>query len=160
VTVWRLLACDPGANPGFAEFEDGELVGCGWKPADFIADGAIYDEFVIEAQHAATHIYRNGRRVAVSRRSQQTLSFTAGRLFERFDAVRKFQISANDWRRVLWPGSRSLPKKTVLARLRPEWGDRVAGFPAKHQPDVLEAIGIGLAWLKLSDAAKARFERE
>lgn len=156
--MFDLLAIDPGANPGFAWFRDGELVGASaeWTR---LPPGA-YDALVIEDQHAATHIYRNGKRVKVARKSQQTLSFTAGRLFERFDAAAKYRIPANAWRRVLWPGAVSIPKRTVLARLVPDWADAVAHVPAKNRPDVLEAIGIGLAWLKLSVDGREAYRAE
>lgn len=150
-----VLACDPGANPGFALFDDqGALVGCDWRPEEY--DAVEYDVFIIEDQHAATHLYRDGRRVRVSRKSQQTLSFTAGRLFERFRATYKYRVPANDWRRVLWPGAVRLPKKTVLARLKPAYGDAVEGM-GKHAADVLEAIGIGKAWLAMTDAQRKRY---
>ncbi len=147
----RVLAVDPGAKPGLA-WADGathlpELV-----PA------AGWDEVVHEAQHSAAHLYRNGRRVRIARRSQSTLSFTAGRLFERFDAERKYRILPDDWRALLWPGSRRLPKPVVLARLEVLYGDRVPPkCPKGNRADVLEAIGIYEAWATLSQAQKERW---
>lgn len=149
----RILACDPGARPGYCLVENGIIVWAGWEnpPAHGL------DEFLCEDQYAATHIYRNGRRVRVSRKSQQSLSFTAGRLFERYPAERKYRIAPDAWRRILWPGAVRLTKVVVLARLRPEYGHLVEAFPKKHQPDVLEAVGIAVAWSRLSQEQKETY---
>ncbi len=122
---------------------------------DFLA--FILDELVIEDQFAAAHIYRDGRRVRVSRKSQMTLARTAGMLFERYAATRKYRIGPNEWRQVLWPGANRLTKAVVLARLTPEYGHLVADLPKKNQPDVLESIGIAMAWAKLTDKQKAPY---
>ncbi len=155
----RVLCIDPGAKPGFCVTDEGAIVSLSWVTPELDPDEPL-DELVVEAQFAATHVYRNGKRVRISRRSQQSLSFTAGRLFERFPAERKYQIQPDAWRRVLWPGAVRLTKKVVLARLTPEYGHLVAGFPKTHQPDVLEAIGISQAWARLSQAQKEPFRVE
>lgn len=147
---------DPGANPGFCLTRDGVIAYADWELDD---PGVPLDELVIEAQFAGP-IYRNGKRVRVSRKSQQTLSFAAGRLFERFPAKRKYRISPDAWRRVLWPGSVRLTKVVVLARLRPEYGHLVEGFPKGHQGDVLEAVGIAMAWARLTPAQKESYRAE
>ena len=150
----RVLAIDLGAKPGFCFTIDGVLAGVGWDAPVTATD---LDELVVEAQFAAAHIFRDGKRVRVSRGSQQTLSFTAGRLFERFPATRKYRIQPDAWRGILWPGSRRLPKKTVLARLTPEYGHLVEGFPKTRRGDVLEAIGIAVAWSRLTPAQKEKY---
>lgn len=153
----RVLACDPGAKPGFCSWDDEGIQGVHYDPEVFMPDDVHprwYDEAVFEAQHAATHIYRNGRRVPVSRRSQQGLSFTAGRLFERFRAERKYRIPVADWRRILWPGASRLTKPVVLARLGAEYSTLVTHIPKAHQGDCLEAIGIAVAWSRLTPEQK------
>jgi len=153
----RVLAIDPGAKPGFCLTVDGVVeVATHWSEQ---AEGLLPDELVIEGQFPGP-IYRNGKRVRVSRKSQQTLSFTAGRLFERFPAERKYSISPDQWRRVLWPGAVRLTKAVVLARLRPAYGHYVADIPKTHQADVLESIGIAVAWGKLTAAQKEPFRVE
>jgi hypothetical protein len=152
----RVLAIDPGAKPGFCYTEDSMIVARGWEPDGFA--GFALDELVIEGQFAGP-IYRNGRKVRVSRKSQQTLSFTAGRLFERFHATRKYSISPDQWRRVLWPGAVRLTKPVVLARLA-VYGDLVADIPKTHRGDVLEAIGIAMAWYRLTVAQKEQYRVE
>lgn len=163
----RVLAIDPGANPGFcatvavhgahvlSRFHTHDSA----EAQEWGAATGPWDELVVEDQHAATALYRNGRRVRVSRKSQISLGFVAGRLFERFPATRKYRISADAWRAVLWPGSRRLPKKVVLARLlaRPDAPD-LSHVPAKNRPDVVEAWGIALAWAELTPAQKRKFE--
>ena len=155
----RVLAIDPGANPGFCVTDGGQIELTSWQ-----ADGFEFltpiDELVVEDQFAAAHVYRNGRRVRVSRKSQMTLAHTAGRLLERYSAERKYRIGPDAWRRVLWPGAVRLTKKVVLARLTPEYGHLVADFPKKHRPDVLEAVGIAMAWARLSAAQKEAFRVE
>lgn len=150
-----LLACDPGAKPGFCYVEDGLLLRVSFVPDEF--DDMHFDEAVFEAQHSASHLYRNGKRVAIRRKSQSTLSFTAGRLFERFTAERKYRILPDAWRRILWPGSSRLTKPVVLARLRAEYSTLVEHLPKGHQPDVLEAIGIAAAWSLLTEGQKAQY---
>jgi hypothetical protein len=169
----RVLAIDPGAKPGFCTSEDERLWGVGYDP-DLIV--GHFDELVIEDQHPATHVTRNGRRQRIARASQQGLSFTAGRLFERFDADRKYRIPVADWRRLKWPPGAALvkvcqhplPKWTkairenrtkyaVLSRLWLEYGDWVVDFPSTHQPDVLEAIGINQAWALLPASDKQKY---
>jgi hypothetical protein len=177
----RVLAIDPGAKPGFAVFQDGRLSVVTYDPDDIDAlyemDPAelnSFDEVVLEDQHPATHVTRNGRRSRISRGSQQSLSFSAGRLFERFDADRKYRIPVADWRRAKWPPGAALvkvctlpiptwtkairenrTKYAVLSRLWLEYGDWVATLPSSRQPDVLEAIGIGAGWANLDDTRKA-----
>lgn len=157
----RVLFIDPGANPGFCLDQGGSDIGL-WGYIEPTPEWvAPLDELVIEDQHPATHIYRNGRKVRVSRKSQQTLSFTAGRLYERYRAERKYRILANDWRAVLWPGARRLPKKVVLARLEamlpPALKTYLDTLPKKNQPDVLEAWGMSQAWARLSQKQKEAY---
>lgn len=153
-----VLACDPGKNAGLCLTLNGVVQ---WVTADAHVETPPLDELVVEAQFAAAHIYRNGRRVRVSRATQMTLSHTAGRLLERFAATRKYQILPDAWRAVLWPGSRRLPKKTVLARLTPDYGHLVAKLPTKKaREDVLEAIGIAVAWGKLTQEQKETYRVE
>jgi hypothetical protein len=153
----NVLACDPGAKPGFCAHTGSSqlLWTVDYKPEEF--DGVRFDEAVFEAQHSASHLYRNGKRVAISRKSQATLGFTAGRLFERFTATRKYRILPDDWRRILWPGSSRLTKPVVLARLRAGYNTLVDHLPKTHQPDCLEAIGIAVAWSKLSQEQKEAY---
>lgn len=151
------MAVDPGARPGLAVYRDGVLIQAGWRPEEF--DDAHYDELVVENQFAAAHIFRNGKKVRVSRASQQTLSWTAGRLFERFSADAKFRVPVDAWRRALWgPTAGRLPKPVVLARgkplIPPAWWVDV---PSAHQADVVEACLIGLAWVsKITPAIRKK----
>lgn len=151
----RVLACDPGAKPGFCSWDDDGIRGVHYDPAVFDSLGP--DEAVYEAQHSASHLYRNGKKVRISRKSQSTLGFTAGRLFERFRANRKYRILPDDWRRILWPGSTRLTKAVVLARLRAEYQALVEHLPVKNQPDCLEAVGIAVAWSRLSQEQKEKY---
>ena len=158
----RILAVDPGAKPGFCYMKEGTIQEVGYRPEDFDCRPYPYDydEAVFEAQHSAGHLYRNGKKVRISRKSQSTLGFTAGRLFERFDAQRKYRILPDDWRRILWPGASRLTKTVVLARLRVEYNTLVEHLPKTHQPDCLEAIGIAVAWSKLSQEQKEKYRVE
>ena len=159
----RVLACDPGAKPGFCVVT---LSGPGCVAFNDVTwcldpeECEALDEAVFEAQHSASHLYRNGKRVAISRKSQSTLGFTAGRLFERFRAARKYRILPDDWRRILWPGASRLTKTVVLARLRAEYNTLVEHLPKGHQSDCLEAIGIAVAWSKLSQEQKEKYRVE
>ncbi len=153
----RVLCIDPGAKPGFCLTQNGGIQCLGWEDDGEYDD---VDELVIEDQFAAAYIYRDGKRVKVSRKSQMTLAHTAGRLLERYSAERKYRIAPDAWRRILWPGAVRLTKKVVLARLTPEYGHSVAGFPKTHQGDVLEAIGISQAWAKLTAKQKEAFRVE
>lgn len=151
----NVLACDPGAKPGFCRTFDAKILAVGYTYDDEF--DWVYDEAVFEAQHSAAHLYRNGKKVRISRKSQSTLSFTAGRLFERIRADRKYRILPDDWRRILWPGASRLTKPVVLARLRAEYNTLVGHLPKTHQPDCLEAIGIAVAWSKLTQEQKERY---
>lgn len=154
--IWGPLTVttiDPGASAGYCTSADGAFTAIGLAPDSAPA----VDELVVEDQYAATHIYRNGRRVRVSRKSQQTLSFRAGQLFERYSAERKYRIGPDAWRRILWPGAVRLTKKVVLARLMPKYGHLVADVPAKSRPDVLEAIGMNVAWCRLTPEQKEAY---
>lgn len=150
----RVLAIDPGANPGFCITEGGVIMSRSYDPD--VYDGETFDEVVIEGQFSGP-IYRDGKRVRVSRKSQQSLSFTAGRLFQRFPAARKYSIKPDEWRRLCWPGAYRLTKTVVLARLRPAYGHWVVSYPKKHQADVLEAIGIAMAWAGLTQEQKEKY---
>jgi hypothetical protein len=152
--VVRILAIDPGAKAGYCVVEDGVVVLATHLPD--LVPVAGYDEAWFEAQHSAASMYRNGRKVRIARKSQSTLSFTAGRLFERFSAGRKARIMPDDWRAILWPGARRLPKPVVLARLEVEYGHLVT-TPKTYRADVLEAVGIAMAACKLSPAQKVKF---
>lgn len=157
----NVLAIDPGAKPGLAWYCDGAFMRAGWKPEEFDDSVIGWDEVVHEAQHSGSKLYRNGKAVRISRKSQSTLGFTAGRLFERFHAERRYRILPDDWRAVLWPGARRLPKAVVIARLEVEFGELVeATTPKGHRNDVLEAIGLGAAWGALSVSQKERFQVE
>ncbi len=150
----RQLFVDPGAKGGFALFIDGVLENWGHAPEDFDApDGEPYDALVLEDQHAAASIYRNGRKVRVSRKSQGGLFFIAGRLFERFPAAMKFRVPILVWRGALWPGVARVPKKVVLARLEKLVDPHVW---AGQTDDTREAIGIGMAWQKMTAAARKK----
>lgn len=145
-----VLAIDPGASPGFA-WDAYDYVGVGTSPDSVPL--ALLDEVVIEDQFLARHIYRNGRRVRVSPRSQITLIRTAERLLLQFPVARRYRISPTAWRGILWPGSNRLPKKTVLARLR-------AAEPALLRDatdDAVEARGILRAWLTLTPVQKRKY---
>jgi hypothetical protein len=151
-----LLSIDPGAKPGFAVFVDGALAQL-TDDADTIGL-AHFDQLVVEDQYAATHIYRNGRRVRVSRKSQQGLSFTAGRLFERFSAARKYRIPVSEWRGVLWPRASRLTKPVVLARLRLAMPEGV--LTPDTTDDMIEAWGIGKAFLAMGEDARKKLLRK
>lgn len=154
--TYSILAIDPGAKPGFAVFVDGALWTLSANPED--VSGLTYDAMVIEDQYAAAYIYRGGRRVRVSRKSQQGLSFTAGRLFERFTADRKYRVPVSEWRGVLWPRATRLTKPVVLARLR-------LGMPAGvltplTTEDMIEAWGIGKAFMGMDADTRKKFLRK
>ena len=148
----RILAIDPGASAGFA-YQVGERYGVS-ADADLVPAAAEpWAEVVIEDQHLARFIYRNGRRTRVSPKSQITLIRTAERLLLRFPAERQYRIQPDAWRAILWPGARRLPKKTVVARLR-------ADEPlllADASDDVVEARGILRAWLTLTPAQRKKY---
>ncbi len=154
----RVLCIDPGRKAGYCYTSNGGFITAGTS-FDVDTDEWI-DELVIEDQFAAAHIYRDGKKVHVSRKSQMTLAHTAGRLLERYEAARKYRIAPDAWRRILWPGAVRLTKKVVLARLAPEYGHLVAGFPKTHQGDVLESIGIAMAWAKLTAKQKEGYRVE
>jgi hypothetical protein len=146
----RILAIDPGAAAGFAWVAEGWRDGVTADPNNVPA--GTWDELVIEDQNLRRFIYRNGRRVPVNPKSQITLIRTAERLLLKYPAVRQYRIQPDDWRAVLWPGSRRLPKPTVVARL------------VQHEPwllgapyDVIEARGILRAWLSLTAAQKKKY---
>jgi hypothetical protein len=158
VTPGRYLFVDPGAKAGYCGIYDGHVLAT--HNPDLVPVGH-YDEAVFEAQHSGASLYRNGKKIRIARKSQSTLSFTAGRLFERFKADRKYRILPDDWRAVLWPGARRLPKAVVLARLEIEVGELVGpDVPKKNRGDVLEAVGMAKAWGKLSDDQKEEFRVE
>jgi hypothetical protein len=150
VTDRRILAIDPGAAAGFA-YRVGSRHGVTSDPDLVPADGP-WDELVIEDQHLARFIYRNGRRTRVSPKSQITLIRTAERLLLRFPAVASYRIQPDAWRALLWPGARRLPKKTVLARLRADEPELLADLT----DDAVEARGILRAWLTLTPAQKKK----
>jgi hypothetical protein len=151
----RILAVDPGASAGFCVLDTGLIPP--FVCADTVQPSGPFNEAVFEAQHSGGYLYRNGRRVKIARKSQNTLSFTAGRLFERVVATRKFRIQPDDWRALLWPGSRRLPKRVVLARLEVEFGHLVT-TRGKARADVLEAVGIAHAWLRVPEGKKEKYE--
>lgn len=153
----RILAVDPGAKPGFCYMKEGAIQKVGYRPEDFDGYPYDYDEAVFEDQHLANHIYRNGKKVRVRKSSQLTLVRTAQTLFLQVEAARKYRILPDDWRRILWPGASRLTKTVVLARLRAEHNTLVEHLPKTHQPDCLEAIGIAVAWSKLSQEQKEKY---
>lgn len=146
----RILACDPGAAAGFAWVAEGWRDGVTADP-DAVPAGT-WDEMVIEDQNLRRFIYRNGRRVPVNPKSQITLIRTAERLLLRYPAVRQYRIQPDDWRTVLWPGSRRLPKPIVVARLRKD-----EPWLADATDDVVEARGILRAWLSLTAAQRKKY---
>lgn len=153
-----ILAVDPGAKAGYAVLETAPgrgLLLATHRPELVPVDG--YAEAVFEAQHSAATLFRGGRRVRIRRSSQSTLSFTAGRLFERFTAERKYRILPDDWRALLWPGSRRLPKAVVLARLRVEFGDSLLDDATA---DTWEAVGMAMGWQRLTQKQKEKFRVE
>jgi hypothetical protein len=153
------LFVDPGAKAGYCVVGSDGSVALATHLPDLVPT-AGYAEAVFEAQHSASSMYRNGRRVRIARKSQSTLSFTAGRLFERFQAERKYRIMPDDWRALLWAGARRLPKAVVLARLEVEFGGLVVGIPKTHRADVLEAVGMSQGWSLLTQRQKEKFRVE
>lgn len=148
----RVLAIDPGAKPGLCLMLDGKHAVADHRPTVFA--GQTLDEVVIEDQHLANFIYRDGKRTRVSKKSQLTLVRAAERLLMAFPADNQYRVLPDAWRRVLWPGASRLTKSVVLARLRAEYSTLVDHVPTKNQPDVLEAIGIATAWSTLTQAQK------
>lgn len=151
----RTLAIDPGRNPGLC-YGDGNDIRVTHDP-NVAAHWPCPEEVLIEDQHLANFIYKNGRRTAVSKKSQLTLVRTAERLLMAFPAERQYRILPDVWRRLLWPGSSRLTKPVVLARLRAAYNTLVENIPAKNQPDVLEARGMLEAWSTLSQSQKEKF---
>ena len=147
----RILAIDPGASAGFA-YQVGERFGVS-AYADLVPADGPWAEVVIEDQHLARFIYRNGRRTRVSPKSQITLIRTAERLLLRFPAERQYRIQPDAWRALLWPGARRLPKVTVVARLRRDEPGLLDGV----SDDVVEARGILRAWLTLTPPQKRKY---
>ena len=156
-----VLAIDPGAKPGFCLMDDSEVLHVTYDVED--ANPTVIpglDEVVVEDQHLSNYIYKNGKRTRVSKKSQLTLVRTAERLLMKFPAERSYRILPDDWRRILWPGASRLTKTVVLARLRTEYNTLVEHLPKTHQPDCLEAIGIAVAWSKLSQEQKEKYRVE
>ena len=160
------LSCDPGKKPGFALWQGRELVEVGWgfhwpgaAPNEgLMAKLAVIKQFVVEGQHVETHRRdRYGKKRVISRKSQQTLSFTAGRIFERYRYTDRYEVPVPVWRQALWPRCGRLKKEVVLARFRlqhPELAKRADVAPKTYRNDVTEAIAIGYAWLQLDDQTK------
>lgn len=154
-----ILTIDPGQKPGFAwDFGDGgpgsgvsHLVDFAATQTDWV-DGR-WDEVVVEDQFLTRYIYRNGRRQRVSPRSQISLIRTAERLLLRFPATGQYRIAPTAWRAVLWPGSGRVTKAVVLARLRRDEPELLAGATE----DAVEARGILRAWLTLTPAQKKKY---
>lgn len=146
------LAIDPGEKPGFA-WLDGETGRYGIASEAYMVPAGMFDEVIIEDQFLAKFIYRNGRRVRVSPKSQITLIRTAERLLLQFPAPRQYRISPAAWRSILWPGSNRLSKKVVLARLRAAEPELLRDAT----DDAVEARGILRAWLTLTPAQKRRY---
>ena len=156
----NILHVDPGSKPGFCLTCNGcvnpQLVD--YRPEVF--EDAEFDELVLEDQHLSNYIYKGGKRTRVSKKSQLTLVRTAERLMMRFKATRRYRILPDAWRALLWPGASRLTKTVVLARLRAEYNTLVEHLPKTHQPDCLEAIGIAVAWSKLSQEQKEKYRVE
>lgn len=152
----RVFTVDPGAKPGFCMSEGGAVTWAGHEdPGACLLPVA---ELIVEAQFAAATVYRDGKKVRISRKSQMTLAHTAGRFLERYAAARRYQILPDAWRAILWPGARRLAKRVVLARLEKDYGHLVPyTVPAKNRPDVLEAVGMNVAWCRLSPAQKEQY---
>lgn len=152
----RVLAIDPGASPGFAWIDTDPLQGDGIGVSAFCADAESdepWDEVVIEDQFLTKTIFRNGRKIRVSPKSQITLIRTAERMLLTHPATRQYRMAPSAWRGVLWPGSNRLPKSTVLARLRRDEPELLAGAT----DDAVEARGILRAFLSLTPAQKKRY---
>ena len=141
-----VLACDPGAKPGFAWGNE-----VTHDPA--AVPGGVWDEYIVEDQFLTKYIYRNGRRQRVSPKTQVSLIRTAERLLLQFPAQRKFRIAPTAWRALLWPGAGRVTKAVVLARLRRDEPELLRGAT----DDAVEARGILRAWLTLSEKEKAKF---
>lgn len=144
------LAIDPGQKPGFAWTREARF---GIASDPDLVPAETWDEVVVEDQFLTRYIYRNGRRQRVSPRSQISLIRTAERLLLRFPAARQYRIAPTAWRAVLWPGSGRVTKAVVLARLRRDEPELLAGATE----DAVEARGILRAWLKLTPAQKKKY---
>lgn len=145
----RVLAIDPGASPGFAWTTPTRD---GWA-SDPDETPIGWDEVVIEDQFLAKTIFRNGRKIRVSPKSQITLIRTAERMLLAHPATRQYRMAPSAWRGVLWPGSNRLSKSAVLARLRRAEPELLASAP----DDAVEARGILRAFLSLTPAQKKRY---
>ena len=153
-----MLTVDPGAKPGFCLSEGGEIRAITHDILNLPFEVMALDELLVEDQFATAYAYRNGKRVRISRKSQLTLVRTADRLFYTIPADRKYRMLPDAWRGILWPGARRLTKKVVLARLEKDYGHLVpASVPAKSRGDVLEAVGMNVAWCRLTPEEKERF---
>lgn len=153
-----ILAIDPGAKPGFAWVDPGVLDPAGAEE-DLTHDPELvpdepWDELVIEDQFLTKYIYRNGKRVRVSPKTQVSLIRTAERLLLQFPAAKKYRIAPTAWRAVLWPGAGRIKKAVVLARLRRDEPELLRGAT----DDAVEARGILRAWLTLTPAQKKKYE--
>lgn len=149
-----VLAIDPGEHPGFAWQTHNPYAPDGsWSSDPDLTPAASWDEVVIEDQFLARFIFRGGRRVRVSAKSQMTLIRTAERLLMRFPAARQYRISPAAWRAALWPGANRLTKTVVLARLRAAEPELLRDAT----DDAVEARGILHAWLTLTPAQKKRY---
>ena len=149
----RILAIDPGANPGFAWTADGgdHVLVQAWSPTPEY--GFEWDEVVIEGQFLTKFVYRNGKKIRISPQSQITLVRTAERMLMAHPATRQYRMLPSAWRSVLWPGSNRLTKPVVLARLRAAEPERTHGAT----DDAVEALGILRAFTSLTPAQKKKY---
>lgn len=150
----RVLAIDPGASPGFAWAYDGSYGVATENPGPLTRPPpSRWDEVVIEDQFLAKTIFRNGRKIRVSPKSQITLIRTAERMLLAHPATRQYRMAPSAWRGVLWPGSNRLSKSVVLARLR----NAEPELLRDATDDAVEARGILRAFLSLTPAQKKRY---
>jgi hypothetical protein len=160
------LSCDPGTrHPGFALWFDETLhsLGWGWKwwPRETREDGfwsflpsGHLNALIIEGQHFETErTGKKGKKFRIPPQDIMKLSFSAGRLFERFDAEAKFIMPVSAWRDGLWPGCQRITKEKVLERFEqdfPAHHERVLKekVPRSYRGDVSEAILVGEAFFR------------
>lgn len=143
----RLLANDPGFKPGYATFQDGRLI---HVSTAFPASGP-YDVAVTERQFIAPRA--RGKKAAAPA-GILTLAVTAGRQLERIGAPVELGFLATEWRAVLFRNGASLAKEVSAQRiyeLRLDDAGRalVDDIKKTRRGDVLDAVGLGLAALKL-----------
>lgn len=152
-----LLANDPGFKPGYATFLNGRLI---HVSTAFPASGP-YDVAVTEKQFIAP---RSRLRARASRPADiLTLAMTAGRQLERIGAPVELGFLATEWRGVLFRNGSSLAKEVAAERiyeLRLDDAGRalVDAIKKTRRGDVLDAVGLGLAALKLGPEGWGKYQ--